>query len=402
MKRRFGWLTVLFCCILCIAVTFTATVAAYQRLVNNNLSDYQQLRTRYQKLLAVEGLVEEHFVGEIDEQYLMDYLLTGYAYGLGDAHTYYLNKEDYTASYEGVAGDFAGIGIQVLPDESGAIYVANVLIGSPAEAAGVQHGDVIIQVEGQTVSSIGYAAAVNDLLDVAGTTAEFSVQRGDAVLAFSVVREKFATTTVTGKMLDSGYGYIRITEYDMKTPDQFTAVLEELLAQEAKGLVFDMRDNPGGELGAICTILDRLVPEGTIIEIRDKQGNGEVIKSDATELELPMAVLVNGNTASAAELFSATLRDYGKAVLVGTTTYGKGSVQTMYPLTDGTGINLTTGLYYPPSGESYNGVGLEPDLVVELPEELRKKIFFLTYEEDAQLRAAVSALTSQELQRPAA
>ena len=408
MRRRFGWLTVLFCCILCAVATFTVTVLSYQRLVNNNLADYKQLRTKYQKLLAVEQLVDDVFVGEIDEQFLMDFVLTGYAYGLGDAHTYYLNAEDYKASFEGVAGDFAGIGIRVLPDETGAIYIASVMIGSPAEAAGVQHGDRIVQVEGRSVVDIGYATAVNDLLDVAGSTAVFSVMRGEPggegeqQVEFSVVRQRFATTTVTGKKLSNGYGYIRITEYDMKTPEQFAGVLNTLLEQNVDGLIFDMRENPGGELNAICTILDRLVPEGTIIEIRDKKGVTETIKSDATELDLPMAVLVNGNTASAAELFSATLRDYDKAVLVGTTTYGKGSVQTMYPLADGTGINLTTGLYYPPSGVSYNGEGLKPDVEIDLPTELHKKNFFLDYEEDVQLQAAVSALDAESQLQPAA
>ncbi|NLT58718.1 MAG: S41 family peptidase, partial [Clostridiales bacterium] len=391
-KKRFALPTLLYFCLLCCVLTFAFTVLTCRKLVNRQLEDYQALKSSYQKLIRMDQIVRENFVYDIDEQYLSDYILAGYAYGLKNDYSYYLTEADFAKSSDSIGGDFAGIGIRVLPDEQGLIHIANVMIGSPAAEAGLQNGDRIAVVEGRPVGEIGYNQAVNDLLGTEGTQAHFEVLRGDGQLDFAVTRRKFALTTVVSRVLDSGYGYIRIYEFDLRTLEQFNTALDALLGQGVPGIVFDMRENPGGELKTICSVLDRLVPEGVIIEIADKQGTYEQIRSDARELDLPMAVITNENTASAAELFSATLRDYDKAVLVGTRTFGKGSVQTIFPLGDNTGLSLTTGLYFPPSGESYDGEGIAPDVEVTLPEELHKKIYYLEEPEDVQLQAAVQAL----------
>lgn len=396
MKRQYSLITLLCACILCVAATFACTVFGYQKMVNSYLLEADTLKQKYAKLIKLDNLVRENYVYEIDEDLLLDSMLSGYSYGLDDLHTYYLSAEAYADTYEELTGNFAGIGIKVIYDtDTGLIYLAYVMPGSPAEAAGLQCGDLIESVGGASVLELGYNEAVDALLGEAGTAAEFTVLRDGASIPFSVTRNKFEVQTVTWRTLESGYACVRIEEFDMKTYDQFMAVLNEILAQDVPGIVFDLRDNPGGELTAICDVLDRLVPSGVIIEIVDKEGVSETIRSDDEELNLPMAVLVDGGTASAAELFTATLRDYDKAVLVGETTYGKGSVQTLFPLGDGSGINLTCGLYYPASGESYDGIGITPDIEVALPDELVKKLRFLTEEEDVQLQQAVQALEQQ-------
>ena len=396
MKRQYSLVTLACACILSVSLTFAFTVFGYQKVVNSYLIEANTLKQKYSKLIKLDKLVRENYIYEIDEQNLLDYILSGYSYGLDDAHTYYLSAKDYASTYEELTGNFAGIGIKVLYDaQTKLIYLAYVMPGSPAEAAGLRCGDLIETVGGNSVLDLGYNEAVDALLGEAGTNAEFTVLRNGASIPFSVTRNKFEVQTVTYRMLESGYACIRIEEFDMKTYDQFVNVLDELLAQNVPGIVFDLRDNPGGELTAICEVLDRLVPAGVIIEIVDKDGVTETTRSDARELDLPMAVLIDGGTASAAELFTATLRDYDKAVLVGETTYGKGSVQTLFPLGDGSGINLTCGLYYPASGESYDGIGIFPDIEVALPDELVKKLRFLTEDEDVQLQKAVQALEQQ-------
>ena len=396
MKRQYSLITLLCACILCVAATFACTVFGYQKMINSYLLEADTLKQKYAKLIKLDNLVRENYIYEIDEDLLLDSMLSGYSYGLDDPHTYYLSAEAYADTYEELTGNFAGIGIKVIYDtDTGLIYLAYVMPGSPAEAAGLQCGDLIESVGGASVLEMGYNEAVDALLGEAGTNAEFTVLRDGQSIPFSVTRNTFEVQTVTWRTLDSGYACVRIEELDMKTYDQFIAVLNEILAQDVPGIVFDLRDNPGGELTAICDVLDRLVPSGVIIEIVDKEGVSETIRSDDEELNLPMAVLVDGGTASAAELFTATLRDYDKAVLVGETTYGKGSVQTLFPLGDGSGINLTCGLYYPASGESYDGIGITPDIEVALPDELVKKLRFLTEEEDVQLQQAVQALEQQ-------
>ena len=396
MKRQYSLITLLCACILCVAATFACTVFGYQKMVNSYLLEADTLKQKYAKLIKLDNLVRENYVYEIDEDLLLDSMLSGYSYGLDDLHTYYLSAEAYADTYEELTGNFAGIGIKVIYDtDTGLIYLAYVMPGSPAEAAGLQCGDLIESVGGASVLEMGYNEAVDARGGEAGTSAEFTGLRDGQSIPFSVTRNTFEVQTVTWRTLDSGYACVRIEEFDMKTYDQFIAVLNEILAQDVPGIVFDLRDNPGGELTAICDVLDRLVPSGVIIEIVDKEGVSETIRSDDEELNLPMAVLVDGGTASAAELFTATLRDYDKAVLVGETTYGKGSVQTLFPLGDGSGINLTCGLYYPASGESYDGIGITPDIEVALPDELVKKLRFLTEEEDVQLQQAVQALEQQ-------
>jgi len=393
MKKKFSGLTLLFCCILSAFAAVTVTFFSYQQVVNKTLTDVAAIKTKYAKLIRLEDIIRNNFVFDIDDLKLQDWTLSGLVYGIDDPYSYYMDAETYSNMSSELEGNFVGIGVRVnYAGDSGLIRIIQVMKGSPAESAGLLPGDLITVVEGEDVVDIGYDTAVDKLLGEEGTAAVFKINRDGEGIDFSVVRKSFATTTVEYRMLDSGYGYIQIQEFDYPTYDQFKAAVEDLTAQGAKGLVFDVRNNPGGELGTICDILDVLVPEGNIIQIVYKDGTMETEKSDSAEINLPLAVLVNGETYSAAELFAATLRDYNKALLVGEKTFGKGCMQTVFPLGDGTAVNLTNALYNPPSGNNYHDIGVFPHIEVELPEELRYKAYYLTYDEDVQLQSAVAAL----------
>ena len=393
MNKKFSASTLVVSCILSMFVAFAATFFGYQQLINKTLVDIGEVRAKYSKLIRLEDIVRKNFVFEIDDKLLQDWTLSGLMYGIDDDYSYYMDAEVYSTMSSELEGNFAGIGIRVNYDsDGGLVRVIQVMKGSPAEAAGLMPGDLITVVEGESVAEIGYNTAVDNLLGLEGTPAVFTVARGGTDIDFSVVRASFVTTTVEYKMLENGYGYIQIQEFDYPTYGQFCTAIDTLTAQGAKGLVFDVRNNMGGELGTICDILDTIVPKGNIIEIVYKDGTVETETSDEAEINMPMAVLTNGDTYSAAELFAATLRDYEKAILVGEKTFGKGCMQTVFQLGDGTAVNLTNALYNPPSGKNYHGIGVFPHIEVALPTELKYKAYYLSYEEDVQLQAAVEAL----------
>ena len=233
----------------------------------------------------------------------------------------------------------------------------------------------------------------------AGTEAVFTVMRGGEQIDFRIMRDYYDVQTVSGHMHADGLtGIVRITNFYESTPDEFFEEINSLLDQGAERFVFDLRDNPGGELNSITSILDFLLPEGPIIRIVDKTDNEDVISSDANEFNYPMAVVTNENTASAAELFTAALKDYDKAISVGVTTYGKGSIQSIIPLYDGSALRISYGLYYPPFSYNYNEIGIEPDIEVDLTEEQKQiSLYKIPESEDAQITAAVDYLSAGEL-----
>lgn len=357
----------------------------------------------YTKLTQIEKMLGEEFLYEIDESVLTDSTIKGYMYGLGDPYAEYFTKEEFEILTADTNAEMQGIGISVTyHQEYNAIYITSVFPESPALEAGVRPGDVIfyVNVDGEMVSvaSLGYTMAVNHLQGKAGTLAEFIVYRGEDLSEsqeFSIERGFITEYTVTSKVhpSDSTVGIIQITSFDLKTPDQFKAAYDELISKGCEKLVIDVRNNPGGELVSVCTTLDMLVPEGPVIRTVDKDGNEEVVyTSDENETDIPIAVLMNGNTASAGELFAATLKDYEKAVLVGTTTFGKGSMQTIKSFNDGTAFKYTYRYYCPPFSDNYDQIGIEPDVVSELSDDMASKLYSMTAEEDTQLKAAIDAL----------
>ena len=294
----------------------------------------------------------------------------------------------------------AGIGVNVIYNtEYRLIEILSVSAGSPAEKAGVMPGDLVVTVgeEKESVAELGYQPSINKLRGVIGTKAVFSVLRGEnysETVDFEIVRDKIVEQTVMNHVYgpDNSIGVIKISGFDAKTPVQFVESVETLQKQGCDKLIIDLRYNPGGELSSIVTTLDYILPEGPVIRIFDADGKEvKAYYSEPSELNMPMAVVVNGSTASAAELFTSAVRDYNKATIVGETTFGKGCMQTTVPLSDNSAVSITYRMYSPPFSENYHGVGIVPDVEVVLDENLMfKNVYKITDEEDNQLAAAAA------------
>ncbi len=380
--------------LLCIVVTFQATFVALNQKYRGELAEIAAGQELFAKLAAVDDIYRTMYVGKIDDDYLMDEVIRGYVYGTGDKYAYYLNEEEYADLIADTNAEMQGVGIYVIWSNE-LIEIISVMPDSPALKAGLEPGDLIVYVGGESVAELGYNASVNRLRGEAGTKAEFSVLRDGELIDFSIERGYVNEQTVMSHVCetDPSIGVVRILSFDLGTPDQFTAACESLLSGGCKKLIFDVRYNPGGDLRSIVAILDYLLPEGPIVRIIDSDGKEQVYSSDASSLDVPMAVLVNGSTASAAELFSSALQDYDKADLIGTVTYGKGTVQTILSLPDNTGLGISHSMYYPPFSDNFEGVGVQPDYVVEQDEALAgKNIYKITDAEDTQLQKAAAVL----------
>lgn len=357
-----------------------------------------------EKLTFIDSIFRNKYYGEIDEEMLENYLLKGYVLGTGDRYGAYYNKEEFEELTADDNASMQGIGVNVIYNaDYGVVEVVNVMPDSPALEAGVQPGDLIIAVgeEGESVFDLGYDMALKKLRGEADTFAVFTVARGKDYserVDFNIKRGYVTEQTVMHHVFedDRTIGIIKILQFDAGTPEQFFSAIDELKGSGVEKYVFDVRYNPGGNLDSIVSILDFLLPAGPIIKTVDKAGNEQTLYSDKNEFDAPMAVLVNGSTASAAELFSSALKDYEKAALVGKTTYGKGSMQQIISLYDGSALRLTYKMYFPPFSEGYDGVGITPDIDVDMDESLaNKNIYKITDNEDDQLQAAVKYLNEQ-------
>ncbi len=393
----------------CIVLMFIAALLTFQIVVitdevkyNKAISGFTLRPLENPKLLEIQELVENYYVKDVDEEYLSDSLVYGYVFGLGDLHASYFTQETYSEFLESLQGTLTGIGIRVtveqLDEETDRTVIYEVMDNTPAKKAGVMPGDVLYSVDGTLYSELGYEKAVDLLLGKAGTTATFEVLRGSRVVEFSIVREHFDSQLVTYKMTDANakIGYIRIYQFGTSAIAQFKNAVDSLKKQGAEKLIFDVRNNPGGEYVSIVSILDFLLPEGEILITQDKNNNEIIETSDANEVDMPMVVLTNGSTASAAELFTKALIDYGKAISIGTTTYGKGTVQKTFPLSDGSAVKFSTEHYLPPSRESYDGIGIKPNIEVELSEESARRFYLIDESQDEQLNVAIDYLINEK------
>lgn len=344
-------------------------------------------------LIELEKYVNDNYYKAADKEAAMNGALKGYVEGLEDPYSSYLTADEYNSWKTMESGTMVGIGVTVQFDEESGLYVAEVKEGYPAYESGIKEGDIITEVEGESIPEMGYEEAVSRIKGEEGTSVNLTIKRDDNEdMKFSVLRSEIVVNTVSGKMLDEDIAYIRISAFRENTDEQFKEIFDELIDDGAKGIVFDLRNNGGGMLVSLKAILDPLLPEGTIATA--KYGNGEVrtiVESDSNEINLPMAVLVNGNTASAAELFAASLSDFDKAFLVGETTYGKGVMQDTREVAGGA-VTLTVATYQTVRGECYHGIGITPDYEVSLSED-----FVLDYENpdekgDSQLKTAIENL----------
>lgn len=400
MKRKLPFSACLVLMLITALLTYQVVTVADEAKYNKIIGEFTFSPADDPKLDEIKKIVESDYVNEIDEEYLTTSLVYGYVFGLKDPHAAYYTKEQYTEKISELNGNLTGIGIRVflqeLDEETDQIVIFEVMEGSPAEGAGVKAGDIIYSVDGVLYSELGYEETVNRIIGDAGTSVTFEVMRNKRVKEFTIERKLFESQLVSYKISDTNanVGYIRIYEFGTSAVAQFKRAVESLKTQGATKLVFDVRNNPGGELTTITSILDYLLPEGPIITMTDKSGESTVYSSDKNEVALPMAVLANGSTASAAELFTASLVDYDKAIFVGNKTYGKGTVQTTYELSDKSAVKFSTQHYLPPSGISFDGIGLYPTegYDITLSEEEQRNFYLLSEEEDPQLMAAINYL----------
>ena len=377
------------------AVSITVTMIFAMNLFNGNISDLTQRQSLFKKLSDVDALVRQNYIGKMDETTLNDDIIRGYIAGTGDKHGNYYDAKTYKDVELSYQGKGIGIGVSVIKDTSGNIKVVSVANGSPANLSGVLAGDVITKIGTQTVQELGYDKAVSQLKGNSGTQAEFTVKRNGTEIPFAITRKQYETQTVESRMINN-LGYVRIIEFDSNTYTQFVNALNSVISKGAKGILFDVRNNPGGRLDSVENILDKLLPKGPIVSSTDKSGKTKVLRySDANEVKLPMAVLTNENTASAAELFTCALKDYGKAKSIGVKTYGKGTMQQTFPLNDGSAVVISIAYFNPPKSANFDGKGVQPDITVELSKDKENRFYELTDDEDDQLQSAVRYLNSQ-------
>ncbi len=338
------------------------------------------------KIQELNQYIDQYYLFDYEEENVENGIYKGLMSGLGDIYTGYYTPEEYASFMESSNGSYSGIGAMLSQDYStGIISVVRAFEGSPAAEAGMQTGDILYMVEGEEVTGKDLSLVVTDLKGVEGTEVHISTLRGTEVLELTIVRKNIQVPTVESRMINSQIGYIAITEFDDVTDEQFMEALEELEAQGMKKMIIDLRDNGGGLVDVTCTILDRLLPEGLIVYTEDKYGNREEEHSDAENyFSGDMAVLVNENSASASEIFAGAIKDYGVGTLIGTQTFGKGIVQSLFPLEDGSAVKITVSRYYTPAGNNIHEVGITPDIVLEASE---------NEEEDNQLQKAIEVLS---------
>lgn len=347
------------------------------------------------KLEALENLIQERFIGEADTKIMEDAAADAMVAALGDRWSYYLSAEEYESHVETMENAYVGIGITVLTSNDGTGFsIQAVTEGSGAAEAGLQADDVLIAVAGEDVRQMTSSEMRNLVRGEEGTFVEVTVLRQGQEQTFSVERRRYETPVATGKLLSGNVGLVTIENFDSRCAEETIAAIEDLIAQGAEKFIFDVRNNPGGYASELIEVLDYLLPEGEIFHTEYYNGKENISKSDADCLGLPMAVLVNGDSYSAAEFFAAALQEYEAAVVVGTQTCGKGYFQETYQLSDGSAIGLSVGKYYTPKGENLAGVGITPDILVELDEESDLELLYdrLAPEEDAQIQAALKAL----------
>lgn len=402
-KKHKGISTVTLVAIMVVAVIATAlitfsmtreAVSDQYRAYYSELLQSNQLTPFLQKFKTVEEFVGSSFIKDYDLSKAEDAALYAFFSALGDDYTFYMDKAEYDATMTDSAGIVAGIGVRAVTDpDTGHICIMTVMPDSPALAAGIKPLDRIVKVFDTEVNADSYSECLDLIRGETGTDVKLTIKRGEETFEVTCTRQKVNNITVEYRKLDGDIALIKVTEFVSTTPAQFKAAMQKAQDEGCKSYIFDMRNNPGGSLGAIEEVLDYLLPEGPIINIVYADGETEVFNSDANEFKAPMVVLCNGSTASAGELFTAALRDYKKATVIGQTTFGKGTMQTIKQLPDGSGFRMSIAYYNPPCNISYDGTGITPDVVIELSEEQQKYFYFLDDDEDPQLQAAIAELS---------
>lgn len=362
-------------------------------LKRNSKLDYKKIE---EKTSVLQNIIDRYFLFDEDMTKVEDGIYAGMMNGLGDPYTVYYTKEEYKALNEDTEGKYSGIGAVVSQNPNTKIItIVKIFDNSPANDAGLQVGDIIDKIDGEEVAGTDMDILVKTKIrGEEGTSFKMTVLRGDdrKEVELDLIRRSIEVETVAGKMLDNNIGYIAVSQFDAVTSEQFKSNIESLQSQGMTKLIVDLRGNPGGLLDQVVDMLDYILPDGLVLYTEDKYGKREEYYSDGShELKIPMVVLVNENSASASEVFTATFRDFEWGTVVGKTTFGKGIVQNVLPLGDGTAVKITTQHYYPPSGYDLHKVGIKPDLEVDLNEGAK-----IGTDSDNQLSAAIDILKNEE------
>ena len=389
-----------------------AILCAFVIAAGSFIAAVQYLNTRYAAALSareedspvqakaaeVQEIIETYFIDDYDEDTLADGAASGMVDATGDEWSYYLSADEVAAYEESMANAYVGVGITITEDaEAGGMRVEEVVSGGPAEEAGIRVGDLLLAVEGEDVLTLGIDGTRNLVRGEEGTHVNMHFSRNGTEYDVSVERRSIETPVVTGELLDGSIGYVKIDNFDERSAAETIAFVKDLIGQGAEALLFDVRFNPGGYADELVKVLDYLLPEGDLFRSVDYAGCEEVDTSDASCVELPMAVLVNEDSYSAAEFFAAALQEYEWATIVGSQTYGKGNFQTAFYLSDGSMVNLSIGKYYTPGGKSLSETGVTPDVVVDLDDEQYALLYYNALEQadDPQFQAAIDTLTQK-------
>ena len=352
-----------------------------------------------QKAKTLESLIDKYYLDQIDNDELESYLYKGLMAGLGDPYSTYYTAEEYKELTEDTEGVYRGIGVTMQKDVStGAVTVVKCFEGAPGAEAGLQPQDQLVKVNGEDITDKELSEVVKMIKTSESDTVTLTILReGESdYREVEVTLDTVEAPMVEHEMLDDKIGYITINQFAETTASQYETALEDLNNQGMERLIVDVRDNPGGLLTSVCDVLDSMLPEELLVYTEDKNGKKSEYNATGTDqFDKPMVVLVNGNSASAAEIFSGALQDYKVAKLVGTTTFGKGIVQQIFNLSDGSAVKMTISKYYTPSGRCIHGTGLEPDIEVDLPDELKNQVS-IDKSEDTQLQKAIE--TVKEMQ----
>ena len=376
--------------VLVVALAAGGVKFVQQRQYNGVLSDTSHV----QKIEYLEKMIDQEYLGEVDNAEMAEGIYAGLVYGLGDVYSRYYTADEYAQETASTDGAYAGIGVSIQKNKNGGVQIAECYEGGPGAEAGLQTGDVITAINDTDVTDMELSDVVSLIRENKDNTIVLTVFRENEEKSreISVDVTDVELPSVFGEMLDKKTGYIQITQFTGVTPQQYKDMFAELKDKGMERLVIDLRDNPGGLLTSVCDILREILPEGLIVYTEDKYGNREEENCDGKhQLDMPLAVLVNENSASASEIFAGAVQDHEVGTIVGTTTYGKGVVQELRQLSDGSAVKLTVSNYYTPNGNSINKVGIKPDVEVKLASELLNKDE-ITHEEDNQLQKALNVI----------
>lgn len=349
------------------------------------------------KINKIENLIDQYYLFDIDKNKQQEGAVEGYVKALGDPYSEFLTKEEMDSLNQQTEGEYAGVGIVVTPSETGAITVVSAIKGSPAFEKGIKKDDIILKINGKDYNASQMNDAVKVMKGKPNTDVKLTIARMEnktsKIFDVNITRRMISLTTVNSQKIGD-IGYINITQFDRKTDKEFIEQYENLKKQNVKSIVLDLRNNPGGLLDSTVKIADYLLPQGVIVKTVDKNKKEDVQKSDSSEQNLPMVVLVNGSSASASEILTGALKDYKKATIVGEKTFGKGIVQTIIPMEKDEGLKLTISEYFSPNGNKIHKQGVKPDVEIKLDEKA-KGIGVEFMKEDNQLQKALEILNKK-------